>query len=62
MDLFIKMGWVWINWIDKGNVERARGYGKEGEYRITVNMSNFQFEDAGSIPATCNKTISITVG
>ena len=30
--------------------------GCESEYRITVNMSNFQFENAGSIPATCKLT------
>lgn len=49
---------MWINGIDKGNVERTGGDVRcEGEYRITVNMSNFQFENAGSIPATCNKTL-----
>ena len=35
--------------------------GCESEYRITVNMSNFQFENAGSIPATC-KLISMGIG
>ena len=40
---------MWVNRIGRGDV------GRVCEYRIAVNMSNFQFEDAGSIPATCNK-------